>query len=131
ELGPLKNVTARYYKDNVFWREIIQHPDYDAFWQARGVAQHLKSVRYAVMTVGGWFDAEDLYGPLTVYKELERNNPGIYNTLVMGPFRHGGWAAQGVAHTLHGDIYFGDSLEVFYQREIETPFFRHWLKGPA
>jgi len=127
-LGPLRNTTERYYKDNFFWREIIEHPNYDAFWQARAVPPHLKGIKHAIMTVGGWFDAEDLYGPLTIYKAIEKNNPGIYNTIVMGPFRHGGWAAMGVTHTVHGDIYFGDSLEYKFQRDVEAPFFRHFLK---
>jgi putative CocE/NonD family hydrolase len=81
------------------------------------------------MAVGGWFDAEDLYGPLKVYKTIEQKNPGVYNTIVMGPFRHGGWSAQGVTHTMHGDIWFGDSLETKFQRDVETPFFQHFLKG--
>ena len=80
------------------------------------------------MTVGGWFDAEDLYGPLNVYKTLEKNNPGTYNTLVMGPFGHGRWS-QETGHTLHSNVYFGDSVATFYQREIETKFFQHFLKG--
>ncbi len=127
-LGPLRNTTERYYKKNFFWQEIIQHPDYDAFWKARAVAPHLKGIRAAVMTVGGWFDAEDLYGPLTVYKTIEKNNPGIHNTLVMGPFAHGQWANPQSPHTLHGDIYFGDSLETRFQRDVEARFFRHFLK---
>lgn len=131
DLGPLKNTTSRFYKDNFFWREIIEHPDYDRFWQARAIAPHLTGIKHAVMTVGGWYDAEDLYGPLKVYKTIERNNPGIYNTIVEGPFRHGGWAARGVEHTTHGDLYFGDSLETKFQRDVEAVFFRHWLKGPA
>jgi len=128
-LGPLKNTTERFYKNNEFWNQIINNPNYDAFWQARGVKQHLRNTKTATMTVGGWFDAEDLYGPLTVYKTIERNSPGTYNTLVMGPFSHGQWNADAEAHTRHGDHYFGDSLSVFYQKNMEAPFFRHFLKG--
>jgi putative CocE/NonD family hydrolase len=127
-LGPLSNTTERYYKNNFFWRELVQHPDYDAFWRARAVPPHLEGISAAVMTVGGWFDAEDLYGPLTTYKTIERRNPGIYNSLVMGPFAHGQWAHSGSVHTLHGDIYFGDSLEFRFQRDVEAKFFRHFLK---
>jgi uncharacterized protein len=65
-LGPLANTTTRFYKDNLFWRDIITHPNYDAFWQARAVPPHLRGVKHAVLVVGGWFDAEDLYGPLAV-----------------------------------------------------------------
>ena len=127
-LGALKHTTERYYKDNYFWQELVAHPNYDAHWKERAIAPHLNDVKTAVMTVGGWYDAEDLYGPLKVYKTIEQKNPGIYNTLVMGPFRHGGWAAQNVVHTLHGDIWFGDSLETKFQRDIEAPFFQHFLK---
>lgn len=127
DLGPLKNLD-QYYKDNFFWQEHKQHPNYDEFWQKRSIVPHLQNVKPAMMTVGGWFDAEDLYGPLTVYKTLEKNNPKTYNTLVMGPFGHGRWSAE-TGHTLHSNVYFGDSIATFYQREIEFKFFTHFLKG--
>ena len=127
DLGPLKNLD-QYYKDNFFWQEHKEHPNYDAFWQKRSIVPHLKNVNHAVMTVGGWFDAEDLYGPLTIYKTLNKNNPNAYNTLVMGPFGHGRWASE-TGHTLHSNLYFGDSIATFYQREIEFKFFSHFLKG--
>jgi uncharacterized protein len=125
-LGPLKNAD-RYYKDNFYWQETVNHPNYDEFWQKRNILPHLRDVKHAVMTVGGWFDAEDLYGPLNVYKTLEKHNPGTYNTLVMGPFGHGRWARE-TGPTLHSNIYFGDSIATFYQKEIEYKFFRHFLK---
>jgi putative CocE/NonD family hydrolase len=128
DLGPLKNATERYYKDNFFWNEIVEHPNYDEFWKQRSIVPHLKSVNHAMMTVGGWFDAEDLYGPLTIYKTLEKNNPKTYNTIVMGPFGHGDWHRE-QGHHLHSNIYFGDSISTFYEREIESTFFRHFLKG--
>ena len=127
DLGPLKNLDT-YYKENFFWQEHKQHPNYDAFWQKRSIVPHLQNVKPAMMTVGGWFDAEDLYGPLTVYKKIEKNNPNTYNTLVMGPFGHGRWSSE-TGHTLHSNVYFGDSVATFYQREIEFKFFSHFLKG--
>jgi putative CocE/NonD family hydrolase len=78
------------------------------------------------MTVGGWFDAEDLYGALNTYKAIEKKNPGIYNTLVMGPWLHGGWARM-EGDTL-GDINFGEATSVFYREKIEFPFFNCVLK---
>ena len=126
-MGPLKNFD-KYYKDNFFWQETMEHPNYDAFWQKRDILPHLKGVTAAYMTVGGWFDSEDLYGPLNTYKTIEKNNPNAYNTLVMGPFGHGRWSRE-TGHTLHNDIYFGDSLATFYQKNIETEFFTHFLKG--
>lgn len=128
-LGPLKNAN-KYYKDNFYWQETVEHPNYDEFWQKRSILPHLKNIKHAVMTVGGWFDAEDLYGPLNVYKKIEKNNPGTYNTLVMGPFGHGRWSAE-TGHTLHSNVYFGDSIATFYQKNIEAQFFTHFLKGPG
>ena len=127
DLGPLKNVD-KYYKDNFYWQETVNHPNYDEFWQKRSIIPALKNVRPAVMTVGGWFDAEDLYGPLTIYKTIEKNNPNTYNTLVMGPFGHGRWSRE-TGHTLHSNVYFGDSIATFYQRNIEAKFFNHFLKS--
>jgi putative CocE/NonD family hydrolase len=128
-LGPLTNTTERFYKGNTLWQEIIAHPNYDAFWQARAVLPGLRGVKHAVMAVGGWFDAEDLYGPLAVYKTLRKYDGEAKASIVMGPFRHGGWAAPNMVHTVHGDIYFGDSLETKFQRDVEAPFFRAYLKG--
>ncbi|MFT4032291.1 MAG: CocE/NonD family hydrolase [Siphonobacter sp.] len=128
-LGPLKNGDT-YYADNFYWQETVNHPNYDEFWQKRGILQHLKNVTSNYMFVGGWFDAEDLYGPLNSYKTIEKNNPKAYNTLVMGPFGHGRWS-QETGHTMHSNIYFGDSVATFYQKNIETTFFKHFLKGPG
>jgi len=130
-LGSLKHTTERFYNDNFFWQEIIHHPNYDSFWAARAVPPDLRGVKHAVMAVGGWFDAEDLYGPLTVYKTLKKYDPDAKATLVYGPFRHGGWEATDVVHTFHGDIYFGDSLQTKFQRDVEAPYFRNYLKGPG
>lgn len=127
-LGSLKNVEAKYYPNNFYWKETVEHPNYDEFWQKRSILPHLKNVKPAVMTVGGWFDAEDLYGPLNVYKTIEKSGSGNYNAIVMGPFGHGRWSAE-TGHTLHSNVYFGDSVATFYQRNIEARFFNHFLKG--
>jgi putative CocE/NonD family hydrolase len=125
--GPLRNITAKYHYDNFFWQQIVEHPNYDDFWQKRSLLPHLKNVKHAVMTVGGWFDAEDLYGALNTYKTIEANSKEAHNTIVMGPWDHGGWAGEN-GKTIHNDIYFGDSISTFYQREIERKFFAFYLK---
>lgn len=127
-MGPIKNITEKYHHDNFFWKQIVDHPNYDEFWKKRSIIPHLKDVNHAVMTVGGWFDAEDLYGPLSIYKTVEANNPKAYNIIVMGPWDHGGWARE-KGQTTHNHIYFGDSISTFYQRNIEQKFFAHHLKG--
>jgi len=126
--GPLKNITEKYHHDNFFWKQIIDHPNYDEFWQKRNLLPHLKGVKHAVMTVGGWFDAEDLYGPLNIYKTIEQTSPSAYNVLVMGPWGHGDWARE-TGQYYHNHIYFGDSISTFFQREIERKFFAYHLKG--
>ena len=127
-LGPLSNINEKHFKNDIaFWNQITQHPDYDEFWQARDLRRHLKNIKPAVMTVGGWFDAEDLFGALNTYKVVEKNSPGADNMLVMGPWFHGGWA-RGDGSAL-GAVRFGSKTSEFYRDQIEFPFFDHWLKG--
>ncbi|MEM1337464.1 MAG: CocE/NonD family hydrolase [Bacteroidota bacterium] len=116
--------------DDFFWNELKEHPNYDALWQSRGLIQHLDETKphVATMIVGGWFDAEDLYGPLETYKNIEKYNEGAYNTVVFGPWDHGRWARRN-GRNLVGNYYFGDSISEFYQDKIETKFFNHFLKG--
>lgn len=127
EMGTLKEAVDKHYKENFFMQEIINHPNYDEYWQDRNLLPHLKNINHAVMTVGGWFDAEDLAGPLNIYKTIEKNNPKAKNTIVMGPFSHGAWGKENGKH-YHNDIYFGDSIATFYQKNIEHKFFNHYLK---
>ena len=127
DLGPLKNITEKYHYDNFFWKEVTEHPNYDAFWQKRSILPHLNNITPAVMTVGGWYDAEDLYGPLNIYKTIEKNNPKTQNTIVIGPWAHGDWAREKGKH-VHNHIYYGDSISTFYQKNIERQFFAHHLK---
>lgn len=128
ELGTLKDGYEKYYKDNFFMTEIMNHPNYDEYWQKRSLLPHLKNVNHAVMTVGGWYDAEDLFGPLNIYKTIEKTSPKAKNTIVMGPFSHGAWARENGKH-FHNEIYFGDSIATYYQKNLETKFFSHYLKG--
>ena len=127
-MTPLKNF-SKVYGDNFFWQEHIDHPNYDEFWQKRSIVPHLKNIKNipAIMTVGGWFDAEDVTGPLAVYKNIEKNHTNNYNTLVMGPFGHGDWARE-TGHHFHSNIYFGDSIATYFQKNMELKFFKHFLK---
>lgn len=127
-LGPMSEAGKLYDKDNFFWQQLVEHPNYDEFWQKRSILPHLKNINSNVMTVGGLFDAEDLYGPLNIYREIEKNNPDTFNTIVMGPWSHGDWARQSQYATV-GKVSFGERVSEFYQREIEAPFFRYFLKG--
>jgi len=127
-LVPLTKSDKYFSEDNFFWQELVNHPNYDEFWQKRNILPHLEGIDHPVMTVGGWFDAEDLYGPLNTYRSIEQKNPGISNTLVMGPWSHGQWSSSN-PHQMVGDIYFGEGISEFYKKEIEYPFFMKHLKG--
>lgn len=127
-LGPLKNVNEKiFHNQNRIWNQMMENETYNEFWKARTPVPHLKNIKPAVMVVGGWFDQEDLYGPLKTYQGIENNKPKSPNLLVMGPWIHGGWS-RGTGESL-GNIRFGAQTSVFYQKEIEFPFFNHYLKG--
>ncbi len=124
----LSEIDKNYLKGDVpFWLETIRHGTYDEFWKSRNIRPHLKNVNAAVMTVGGWFDAENLFGALETYKSIEARNPKTFNTLVMGPWRHGGWARGD--GSFFGDIPFNAKTSQFYREHIEFPFFQRHLKG--
>ena len=126
-LGPLSNANARYFKDDVpFWNEMMQHGTFDEFWQAR-TRPHLRDIKPAVMTVGGWFDAENLFGTLETYKNVEAKSPGTNNFLVMGPWRHGGWSG-GDGSSL-GPVPFFSKTAAYFREQIEFPFFQYFLKS--
>ena len=127
ELEPLKNVNTKYFKNNIaLWNECMRHGNYDEYWKAQNLLPHLKGIKPAVMIVGGWFDAEDLFGALNIYKTIEKENPGATNTIVMGPWFHGGWArSEGDAL---GNVRFGSKTSQYYRQEVELPFFNYYLK---
>lgn len=127
-MGPLPNADTTHFKGDVaFWKEILSHGTYDDFWKRHNIRPHLQKIKPAVMTVGGWFDAENLFGTLETYKSIEARSPGATNVLVMGPWVHGGWA-KGDGDVL-GHVPFNAKTSVFYREQIELPFFEFHLKG--
>jgi uncharacterized protein len=128
ELGPIRNVEERFFGDSIaFWSEVMDHPDYDDWWQARTPLPHLTDVKPAVLTVGGWFDAEDLWGALATYRAIEaRNPPTLSNRLLMGPWSHGQWAWNPGEKL--GNVHWGSATSERYKR-MERTFFDHYLKG--
>lgn len=130
EMGGLKN-SGDLLEKNLgmrikFWDDMMRHPNYDQFWKERNILPNLKNIKAAVMTVGGWYDNEDLFGALNTYRYIESQNPGIYNVLVMGPWFHGGWARS--EGDWLGTAYFGSKTSLFYRENFELAFFNHFLK---
>lgn len=127
-VGALSNLNEKYFKNQIaYWNEFIEHPNLDAYWKARDLRSGARNVKAAMMTVGGWFDAEDLYGPLRLYQAIEQQARPPQNLLVMGPWAHGQWG-RGPGDKL-GHVSFGANTGEYYREEIEFPFFLHHLKG--
>ena len=128
DLGPIKNANGPKYFHNRarIWNEYQQHETYDAYWQQRNIRPALTGVKPAVLVVGGWFDAEDLYGALNTYKAIEKQNPGTINRLVMGPWTHGAWARPDWSK--FGPLSFGSNTAQTFRETLETPFFNFHLK---
>jgi putative CocE/NonD family hydrolase len=127
ELGPLSNVDSKYFQEEIhFWNELESHPNYDRFWQERNILPHLKNIQASVLTVGGWYDTEDLYGPLKTYAAIEQQNPNIKNHLVMGPWYHGQWS--GDEGRKLGQADFGFATSSWYQQHVLLPFFESNLR---
>ena len=129
-VGPIKNLDEKYFKGkNKIWNEMMENETYNTFWQSRTPVPHLKNIKPAVMTVGGWFDQEDPYGPLKTFGGIEKNNPKSPNYLVMGPWTHGSWT-RGNNDAL-GNIRFNSETGPFFREKVELAFFNHYLKGTA
>jgi putative CocE/NonD family hydrolase len=127
EMGPLANANKLYLRDSVaYWNLLMQHGTYDEVWQARSVLPHLKNIKPVVMTVGGWFDKENLFGALKTYKHIESNNPNTFNILVMGPWSHGQWDSDDGERL--GDIQFGSKTAEWFRQNVQLPFFNSYLK---
>ncbi len=125
--GPIGNL-SKYLDGNAFlWDDQVKHDTYDDYWKTRNLTPHLKNIHCAVLTVGGWFDAEDLQGPFKTYHAIEKNNPGIFNALVVGPWVHGGWARYEGDHL--GRVSFASETSDYYRKNILFPFFEQHLKG--
>ncbi|WP_248291034.1 CocE/NonD family hydrolase [Pseudoalteromonas arctica] len=128
KLGPLSNVNKKYFNgERPFWNELTEHPNYDEFWQKRDVLQHLDNVKPATLIVGGWYDTEDLYGPLATYQKMSKHNKKDNVHIIMGPWYHGQWN-RGEGDKM-GEANFGFDTSEWFQEHILLPFFKHNLKG--
>jgi putative CocE/NonD family hydrolase len=113
-------------KQLAYLKPTIDHDTYDEFWKSRNIAPHLKNIKAAVLTVGGWFDAEDPQGPFTTYQSIRKQNQGIFNGLVIGPWTHGGWAGE-EGKSL-GHVRFDSKTSEYFNKKLLFPFFEQHLK---
>src|SRR3989304_2091097 len=128
QMGSFENTDKKFFKSEIpDWKNFLDHGNYDEYWQSRNTLPHFNNIKPAVMVVGGWFDAENLYGALHTYESIEKRNPGNKNYFVMGPWIHGGWVRTD-GDSL-GDISFDSKTGEYYVKNIELPFFNYYLKG--
>ncbi len=128
KLGPLKNTqSAKYFNHRSYiWNEYLQHDTYDDYWKARNIRPHLKNIPIPTLVVGGWFDAEDLFGALHTYEAIEKQSKNNNTWLVMGPWTHGGWASP--EWMKFGTYNFGSNTSKYFQDSLQTKFFNFYLK---
>jgi uncharacterized protein len=127
QAGPTENLDKAFGGSSFLFHDQLVHTTYDDYWKKRDLSRHMKNIHTAVMTVGGWFDAEDLSGPFKTFHAIDEFNPGAVNTLVVGPWTHGGWARTDGDHL--GEVTFNSKTSLFYRAKIEYPFFEYYLKG--
>jgi len=125
QTGAVKNLAALIGDSIKFWHEMYQHPNYDAWWQARNARVGLYDVKPAMLWVGGLFDAEDCWGAWNAYKACETQSPKTNSKIVMGPWYHGQWSREG---SYLGNVRFASNTSAYFQTEIEVPFFNYYLK---
>jgi hypothetical protein len=107
------------------WKLFLKHPEYDEDWRSRGVEHHLDTVAVPTLSVCGYFDQEDMWGPQEEYAKLEPHDTNHENFLVLGPWRHGSWALSS-RHL--GNVDYGESIGKEFRAGIEAKFFAHYLK---
>jgi hypothetical protein len=126
--GSIARADSIHFKDTApLFTEQFDHPNYDSFWKARNLQPHLKGMKPAMLTVGGWYDAEDLFGPLATWRAIEAQSPGASNRLVMGPWAHGQWNRDDGDRL--GHAFWDQKTAVFFRDSVQFPFFMHHLKG--
>lgn len=124
----LADLADRMGGEVAFWKDIYNHPDYDKWWQDRNTRSHVQHIpkNVATLVVGGLYDAEDCYGAWNLYKAIENKNTNP-NSLVMGPWSHGGWARTSGEYL--GNVRFGKKVSEWYMNNVEVPFFEYYLEG--
>lgn len=128
QTGAMPNFDAQYYKGQIpYWNEVLAHETYDSWWQDRAAGPHLKNITCPMLFVGGLFDAEDMYGALHSYADAKKQNPKAPIYLVMGPWYHGMWAFGPGSN--FGTLAYGQPTSSWFRKNVEVPFFTHYLSG--
>lgn len=125
----LSNITEQLGGKLPTWNAFVAHPNYDDFWKARAAQRYLTKTTVPTLVTGGWFDQEDFFGVFATYRALEKHDTSNQNTLVLGPWNHGGWK-KGFGRTL-GALNFGSPTALHFRAQIRAPWFASHLKDKA
>jgi putative CocE/NonD family hydrolase len=127
EAGAASHIDELYFHGDVpAWIDFMTHGTYDDFWKRQNALQHLDDIDHPILNVAGWFDTEDFYGPMSIYRTIEEKNTENQSTLIVGPWLHGGWRSMEGDHL--GCIEFDSKTSHYFQREVQFPFFQYYLK---
>jgi uncharacterized protein len=127
KLGSLKNVNDKYFHHTIpTWENFVNHPSYDSFWQKNSTLSYVKYAEVPQLHVGGYFDQEDMNGPQLMYQQMEKEDKGNQNHIVLGPWNHGQWS-RNRADSL-GKIDFGSNTAAWFQA-LQKKWFDYYLKG--
>ena len=125
--GAIKNLNRIYFHDSSkIWNEYLAHTTKDEYWQARNIRPHFTNIKPAVLVIGGWFDAEDMFGALKTYEAISQQSPATLASIVMGPWTHGAWSRN--EWSSFGGTQFGTNTNLFIQQK-ELDFFNFYLKN--
>ncbi len=109
------------------WGGFVEHPAFDPYWQARAMEKVLTNTAVPTLFVGGFWDAEDLYGSQIGYRTMEQDDTAHRNRIVLGPWTHGEWA-QSRGDSV-GPMALGSMSAEYFRDSIERPWFAYYLHG--
>lgn len=128
-LGPLSRINEKYLQGRIpAWNDIVEHPDYDAYWKNEAWVRQLHSSTVPNLNVAGFWDQEDPWGPWQIFRNAGAQDLDHTNLIVAGPWFHGQW------QTPKGDSigiipFGGHETSREFRENIEAPFFRYYLHG--
>jgi hypothetical protein len=130
DLGPLSNVNAKYLHGSLsFWNEVIDHPDYDAYWKKEAWVRLLHGSSVPLLNVAGFWDQEDPWGPWQIFRHAEKGGSEHTNFMVAGPWYHGSWTRDSNGGVIGLIPLGGQDTSRQFRETIEAPFFRYYLHG--
>lgn len=126
--GPINKLNEKYFDGRLgsWWEDIIEHPNYDEYYQKRHIPKYMNNINVPTLNVLGWFDAPDPYGAIATYHGIEKRTPNNNSVIVAGPWQHGNWKWSN-GNKL-GDIDFGSNTADYFNINIIKPFFDYYLK---